>query len=209
MEIRKHFNVIFKESKYGWNLTRETYIPTLTPTAWSYAKNQKEIDRYISKVLKNYDLNMQFFNNLSSNDFNYELNNFLIKNQQFKELTNLNDAKNQAGYYIMVLDKYKQLYVGTGKDIYKRIRKHMSDNIDFWHLLWGDVKESKLSIDSFRPFDTTRIYVYYTSNSFLLEDDYINEFNNDYILNRTAGGIQECGIFSAFFNRKIRNFNTK
>ena len=209
MKTRKHFNAIFRESKYGWYLTRETYIPALTPTARSYAINQKQINRYIADALKNYDLNMLFYESLNSENFNNELNKFLNKFPQFKQLTDLNEAKNKEGYYIMVLDKYKQLYIGTGKDIYTRLRKHLSDNIDFWNLLWGDVTESKLSINSFRPFDTTRIYVYYTPDSFKLEDYYINEINSDYILNRTCGGIQEQGIFSAFLNRKIRNFNKK
>ena len=121
MKTVKHFNSIFKESKYGWNLSREKYIPTLTESSKAMFENDKEIAKYIDDCLNNFDLNMSFFKKLDKNDFNNELNIFLNKHKEFTELLNLDETKDKSGYYIMVLDNFKQIYIGTGKNIYKRL----------------------------------------------------------------------------------------
>lgn len=204
MERRIHFNAIFQESKYGWKMTRETYIPNITESSRRCFENDSEINQYVGDCLINYDLNIDFFNNLSRIGFDRELSKFLNKHKEFVELQDLNQTKGVSGYYIMVLDEYKQIYIGTGKDIYKRLRRHMSEGQEFCNLLWGCVDTSKLSINSFRLFDITRIYVYYTDDIFVYEDKYISEFNDKYVLNRTGGGIQGDDLLSILSTAKYR-----
>lgn len=204
MEKIIHFGVEFKESKYNYMLTRDTYIPNLTESI-KKLYTEKELKNYIQACYKNYDLNIRFFNNLDPNKFNEHFNSFLAQHKEFKQIYDLNEIKNQKGYYILVLDNYKQLYLGTSNsNIYKRVRKHMSDNQPFDRLIWTDWDKSKLSINSFRPLDITRIYVYLTEEAFYLEDFYINCFKDEYILNRTMGGYLERGIIDASMHAKSR-----
>jgi hypothetical protein len=90
----------------------------------------------------------------------------------------------------MVLDRYSQVYVGTSKsDVIKRIKAHWSKRKSFDRLLlpmWN-VKNSVMSIDSFRAMDTTRIYIK-QEKSFNNEDYYINQLPKEFIMNRINGG---------------------
>lgn len=205
MESKLLFNSVFKESKYGWKLTREKYIPELTNSARECFANEREIRKYEKDCLKNYDLNMKFFSKLQSEEFNKELNNFLKNHKEFHQIEDLNETKKQSGYYIMVLDEYKQIYIGTSNSsIYDRIRRHMSSKQDYDRLLFGTVHTSRLSINSFRPLDTTRIYCYYTNETFINEDRYIDELSDKFILNRTIGGQLDNGLMDAAWNAKVR-----
>jgi hypothetical protein len=89
-----------------------------------------------------------------------------------------------------VLDEYCQLYIGTASDIKNRIRKHWTNRKAFDRLLFpvNGITTSILSIDSFRAYDTTRIYIYKTSDIYDKEDDIINYFPKQYVCNRLAGG---------------------
>ena len=204
METISHFNSIFKKSKYGWHMTRETYMPNLTNSTRNLFENEQEINDYIKDCLENFDLNIEFFNKLNKEEFNNQINSFLSNNSEFNELFNLDETKEMSGYYIMILDNYKQIYIGTGKNIYKRLRRHMSENQEFCNLLWGNTYTSKLSINSFRPLDTTRIFVYYTDDIYNNEDRYINNFSEKFVLNRTGGGIQYLGIEDVVSKAKYR-----
>ena len=114
---------------------------------------------------------------------------------KFKDVTDLNALKDTKGLYIMVLDEYQQVYIGTaafGTNIKKRIMNHWSTKKHFGRLLNGRVENSILSIDSFGALDTTRIfYKKLQSNEeiYLLEEKYIKDFKPEYRLNRVAGGI--------------------
>lgn len=53
--------------------------------------------------------------------------------------------------------------------------------MDYWskekqfdRLIFGNSENSKLSIDSFRALDTSRILVHYTEDIYSIEDQYIN-----------------------------------
>ena len=72
-------------------------------------------------------------------------------------------------------------------------------------LVFGQVDRSVLSIDSFRALETTRIFAYESESTFLDENDLINDFPNEYYLNRTRGGIMEFGLTEAIANMKDRN----
>lgn len=76
----------------------------------------------------------------------------------------------------MVLDNYRQAYIGQSWDMRKRIKKHWSWTKQFDRLLWGRVQESVMSIDSFRTLDTTRIVASRTINYDSLEAHLVRTF---------------------------------
>ena len=88
--------------------------------------------------------------------------------------------------------------------MYSRLRKHMSGIQEFDRLLFGDVRTSKLSINSFRPLDTTRIYVYYTNQSFNRENEFISFFSDKFITNRVEGGKMPNGFLDIFLKSLFR-----
>ena len=67
---------------------------------------------------------MKYFAKLDSIEFNKILNDFLEKYNKFKEVENLWDYDYVSGYYLMVLDEYKQVYIGKSEDIKRRIQSH-------------------------------------------------------------------------------------
>jgi hypothetical protein len=70
---------------------------------------------------------------------------------------------------VLVLDEYRQAYIGQSSwDMLKRT-KHWSGTKHFDGLLWGGVEESVMSIDSFRALNTTRIFAARTINYDALE----------------------------------------
>lgn len=152
------------------------------------------VEEHYNDCMENFDLNMKFFKNIDKKDFNEYLSSF-VKSHKFKDVTDLNALKDTKGLYIMVLDEYQQVYIGTaafGTNIKKRIMNHWSTKKHFGRLLNGRVENSILSIDSFGALDTTRIfYKKLQSNEeiYLLEEKYIKDFKPEYRLNRVAGGI--------------------
>lgn len=66
-----------------------------------------------------------------------------------------------------------------------------------------------LSIDSFRALDTTRIYTYVTSATYENENEYIDQFSEEFICNRLAGGRVTGGLLQAIGMRKSRTLKIK
>ena len=209
MPYIKHFGVNVLEKSSGLKLTRENYIEKIIFKSSSFK------ERYTDSVIKdltearlyNYDKNMKHFRSLSKEEFNEELKNFVSKNIKFKEITDLSSVNGKPGYYIMVLDEYAQAYIGTSGDIKKRIQQHWSIQMFFDRMIFGSEENSILSINSFRALDTTRIFVYLTYDIYDHEDKLINQFDNRYLLNRTAGGLLD-GLSEAIANRKTRDLSS-
>lgn len=147
-------------------------------------------EKHRGDCLKNFDLNMKFYRSLSKQEFNGEINAFITKNQTFTEVFDLGLYAKASGYYLMVLDRYCQIYIGTTNDIKRRIQQHWSIQQKFDRLLFpiGAVEKSVLSIDCFRALDTTRIFAYKSSDTYIQEDEFINEFSPRFICNRVGGG---------------------
>ncbi|ODG93716.1 hypothetical protein BED47_00665 [Gottfriedia luciferensis] len=203
----KHFEVNLQAKSGGLNLTKDNYIEKINFKS-SRVKNiftDSMIKDHLEDCLYNYEVNMRYFKSLSKEDFNEELTSFLNKNNDFKEITDLNSIAGQSGYYIMVLDEYSQVYIGTG-DIKKRIMQHWSKQFYFDRMINGNKENSILSIDSFRALDTTRIFVYQTEKTLILENEFIIQFDNKYSLNRTKGGALD-GLWEAIANRKTRDMS--
>ncbi len=208
MPFVKHFGVNVVEKPSGLKLTRENYIEKVTFKDSHLKKLYTDsiINSHTEACLYNYDKNMNYFHSLSHEDFNEELENFIRENMNFKEITDLTSVDGKSGYYIMVLDEYAQAYIGTSRDIKKRIQQHWRMQMFFDRMIFGTKENSILSINSFRALDTTRIFVYLTSNTYHLEDKLINQFDNKYLLNRTAGGVLD-GLLGAITNGKTRDLS--
>ncbi|MGH4121724.1 MAG: GIY-YIG nuclease family protein [Clostridium sp.] len=197
-----HFGVKVLEGKRGLKLTREKYavvsnkssLPHFSVDIYADEEGKIYSDEWCAKQLddslKNYDLNMEYFFLLSHDEFNIEINKFIKSNKCFVEVFDLNLYDEKSGYYIMVLDEYCQVYIGTTDNIKRRIRQHWSNSKSFDRLLlpMGAVNSSILAFDSFRSLDTTRIFAYTTKITFDKEDKFINEFSPKFVSNRLGGG---------------------
>lgn len=156
------------------------------------------VEEHYQACMENFDLNMAFFSKLNYADFDKYLMRFIKKNR-FVETDDLNILDGKRGIYILVLDEYKQVYIGKSESaggIKQRILAHWSKRKEFGHLLNGRVETSILSIDSFGALDTTRIF-YKALNWYQdideCEGKLVEEFNSDYRLNRVAGGLNAEG----------------
>ena len=90
----------------------------------------------------------------------------------------------------MVLEEYKQAYIGiTTQRLKQRIEQHWRGKRAFDRLIFGNAEKSIISIDSFGPLDTTRIFVLPYKNERktsieAYEQRCLREFDNSYLLNR-------------------------
>jgi len=179
----KHFNLNIFE-KDSNNISKQNYLNLKFKN-----RDIDFIEEQEKRIEYNYDLNMKYFNTLDFAEFDEYLTNF-TKKHKFVEISDLTKLKGVSGVYILVLDKYKQVYIGISEaGIAERIRKHWNDKKDPERLIFGQAFNSVLSIDSFGALDTTRIFVKTDVPLHLVEYKYVEEFDNKYILNRTIGGI--------------------
>ena len=173
----------------------------------SLVYNEEFIKRNKEAILKNLNLNLKFYTELDSEEFNKNLDKVLKlkKNNGLKKVTDLKEYIGKKGIYIMVLDKYKQIYIGQSKrDVVERIINHWKRKVEFENLLIGKVNESKLSIDTFGMLDTTRIYIedidplYYNNSEKIdkREEYLINSIPEQYLINKVGGGLRLDGIVS-------------
>lgn len=156
-------------------------------------------ERWQARALENFDLNMAFFAQLDSIAFEEAVAAAVKSVRSMREVVDLNKWDGKAGVYLMVLDEYKQVYVGTAGEstgIMKRIRKHWSTTKAFDRLLWGRVEESILSIDSFRALDTTRIFAASVRDPMVAEYKLVEKMPRRYLLNRIMGGSGELVAFA-------------
>jgi GIY-YIG catalytic domain len=215
-----HFGLKVLEGKRGLRLKREKYAIVNNKNSLGvrfsrdiYVDEEGKIYKeqwckeHLKECLENFDLNMEYFSLLNHNEFCTEIEDFLKWNSQFTEVHDLNFYEGKAGYYIMVLDEYSQVYIGTTNDIKRRIRQHWSNSKSFDRLLFpmGNVNSSILSIDSFRALDTSRIYAYETNETFSSEDKFINQFSAKFVCNRLGGGKVTGGFLQAITMMKERN----
>lgn len=202
-----HFGINFRNSKYGFKICREKYAIINNKNSFKSGEiySDEWCDKHLNKCLRNYDLNMNYFLTLNKTEFNNELNRF-VKENQFIETFDLNEYSEIPGYYILVLDEFCQVYIGTTKHIKERIAEHWTKTKQFDKLIFGGVNSSIISIDSFRVLDTTRIFVKKSIDTFSDENKFINNFLSKFLLNRTSGGLLDDGLIDAIANRKTRNF---
>jgi hypothetical protein len=222
----EHLGELIRPGKYGHRLTREMYalvnkkssvrIPDymltdelraalaprfedadLTIRSDEYCRQQRQ------DALENFDLNMAFFAQIPQESFEDALTELLQKNKSLRPITDLRTLDDREGAYVMVLDDYRQAYIGQAWDMRRRIKAHWSGTKQFDRLIWGDVHDSVLSIDSFRALDTTRIFAARTINADRLESKLVRTFPPDYLLNRIGGGAL-TGMRALFIGTEVK-----
>ena len=87
---------------------------------------------------------MAYFNQIAKEEFEHALQMLITSNKKIRQVSDLNDCNKMSGIYVMVLDKYKQVYIGQSRDIKKRIMSHWSKQKSFDRLLFGNVNDSVL-----------------------------------------------------------------
>lgn len=209
-----HFGLEVRQgAKYGLRLNRATYA-TINKVASVTSLKEQNLERWEREAkwfedsehriytdewcerqrkaaLENFDLNIARFEALDEVAFEAAILNVLSLNPGLREVTDLNQWSRGSYLYIMVLDGYKQVYVGlaTGAGgLKQRIRQHWSGNKQFDRLIYGDAGTSTISIDSFRALDTSRIFAARASNPSRLENVVLEQMPSEFVLNRIAGG---------------------
>lgn len=203
----EHFGVKLVNRGKSFNLTRDEFALISAKPSLPYFESLAERKAYADEqgsayseswcaeyrelCLKNFDLNMEYFSKLDKTAFDAALSSFLSKYKQFAEVTSLNDFSGVEGFYIMVLDEYKQVYIGKTEDIKKRIMKHWSNTKPFDRTLFPMYawNKSTFSVDFFRALDTTRIYAWKKRMSDGIEADLIRNFPAQFCTNRIGGDI--------------------
>ncbi|WP_243073806.1 DUF2510 domain-containing protein [Microbacterium sp. SS28] len=221
-----HFGERIQHGKYGFRLTREMYaIPNWTPSIrqrrhlftdrqWARMDSvfeDSDHTRYTDKVvedmrisaLRNFDLNMAFFAQISHEEFERALAAMLSENPSVEEVEDLWSLDGAQGVYVMVLDQYRQAYIGTAFNMRERIRQHWRGTKQFDRLVWGTEEESVMSIDSFRALDTNRIFAVETTDHFHVENALERGFLGDFLLNRIHGG-EMTGIRARFIDSEVK-----
>jgi len=212
-----HFNTKIKATKYN-KLTKENYCEKTNKISSELKKylkyrieyrnykipndiyldsetyTEEYVNEHYDDCMENFNRNMKKFSKLDYNDFNKYLLKF-VKENGFKEIKDLKEVDDKQGIYILVLDEYKQVYIGCARktdntNIKKRIIQHWNKRKEFDRLIFGMKEKSILSIESFGALDTTRIfYKEIKNNLYQQEEKIVYEFNNIYTLNRVGGGI--------------------
>ncbi|OMD74166.1 hypothetical protein [Paenibacillus odorifer] len=206
-----HFGVKVLNRDGELKLTTDNYVKKSDKdNAVSFEESKLKLE----KVMTRFDLNMRYFKSLSWINFNEELSKFVISNN-FYEINDLNYVEDIYGFYVMVLDEYCQIYIGTssrGHGIKSRIPQHWREQISFDRLRCED--SGSFVIDSFRALDTTRIFVCpddehkfyedYTLNEFL-EGRLVAKFPVDYCLNQSMSSIPKEFLFERLRERDLRD----
>ena len=209
-----HFGVTVRPGpKYGLNISRQTYatinkrnsrfVPReADPELWEEESTifddpghlfytDQGCEKHQRKALENFDINMDKYSALDPGEFEKHLNDVLSAYPKMIEVTNLNDWDGVSALYIMVLDRFLQTYIGIAggaRGLKGRIRDHWSGSKQFDRLIYGTIQDSRISIDSFRALDTTRIFAVKTSRAGKIENDVLELLPSKFVLNRIAGG---------------------
>ena len=187
-----HFGVKIKE-KPSNHINKDTYLSAKPEgmTGWK----EEHYPQQIKKASLNYDLNMSYFASIKQDDFDSFLSK-ILKKYKFTECFDLKELSYVEGVYMIVLDEFKQVYIGISSDIKKRIMSHWSSQKSLERLIFGDVCNSILSVDSFGALDTTRIFYIKTYSTYTTEEKIVKNLDTRFSLNRTAGGIGSSDTYT-------------
>jgi len=199
-----HFGVWIKKSDKN-RISRDNYAMIDEKSIETYGLSFCE--EHQEKCLINFDKNMAYFKQIATEEFEYALQTLIASNKKIRQVFDLNDCNKTSGIYVMVLDEYKQVYIGQSRDIKKRIMTHWSKQKPFDRLLFGKVNDSVLSIDSFGALDTTRVFVLETGDLDACEIRLQKKISSDYKLNRMAGGVpvDRLDLFTKALDRNSRD----
>lgn len=203
----EHFGIKLLNKGKSFRLIKEEFAIIDTKPSFNFSHGLAKKNAYIDEkgsayreewceayrelCLKNFDLNMEYFSMLDKAEFENALTAFLKRYHGFEEVKDMNKYSEIEGYYIMVLDDYRQVYIGKTDNIKKRIMQHWTKNKPFDRTLFPmyEYQKSCFSIDFFRALDTTRIYAWKRDLSDFLEAELIDEFPQQFCTNRIGGDI--------------------
>lgn len=188
----KHLGINIRE-KYSNYITKESYLSAKPEGMRGW--NESQYPKQIAAASLNYDMNMRYFESLDHDEFSKYISK-KCKKFKLKECTDLNELIEVEGVYMMVLDNYKQVYIGISSNIKKRIMTHWNAKKSLERLIFGDICESGLSIDSFGALDTTRVFYRETNVLHNNEEKIVTDFDSRYTLNRTAGGVGSVDTYT-------------
>ncbi|WP_273324279.1 hypothetical protein [Vallitalea guaymasensis] len=200
----QHLGARVQEKSGGMKLGRDNYVDITKFKSRPAYYSEAIIENTRRLALLNLDINLKFFKNLNNHEFKRVVDEFAHRSD-FEEITDLDKCKGASGYYLLVFDEYSQVYIGIAKDIKRRVTSHWSKQIGLDRMIFGDAKNSKISVDSFRALDTTRIFVKVDSNPAKNEDSYIDLVPSEFSLNRTKGGNLSGGLAEAIAGKKSNN----
>lgn len=190
--MTKHMGVNLRGSETDLFLTKENYLMVTKKNSFdnpTYEYSDEWCEQHKANCYLNYDLNMKYFASLDHRDFDKEVMKY-VKKQKFTQCMDLNYVNEVEGIYMMILDRYSQAYVGTSGNIKRRIMSHWTKKMPFDRLLFpmNGISTSKISINSFRALDTTRVYFFLCYSARFEEYTMVNNFPNKYLCNRISGG---------------------
>ena len=215
-----HLGINLVKRKYELKLIRDEFAPINTKPSLPYFPELAERHAYTYAVgsaytldwcnqyreicLKNYDLHMHYFSLLDKAEFDEALACYFNQYPEFIPVTDLSVYAGVEGYYVMILDEYKQTYIGKSNDIKKRIMQHWSIIMPFDRTLFPiyAYKTSCFSINFFRALDTTRIFVWKKQLTEGLEADLVRSFPPRFCTNRIGGDITTGIAAMATMNKR-------
>ncbi|MBF4595616.1 GIY-YIG nuclease family protein [Curtobacterium flaccumfaciens] len=207
----QHFGEWLDSSQFGEVMARATYgYPSRTPhqrfhreqmparywaeRAWQFRDEEQTrfSDAFLlwnrDEALRNYDLSLAYFDTLDAAEFETALTTVLSEGRSLQPVEDLAEWEGVEGVYVMVFDRFKQLYVGQSANVRKRVRQHWTGRKSFDRLVWGTPYDSILPVDELRALDTTRLYAARSVHPDTLEARLERAADPRFTLNRTAGG---------------------
>ena len=193
MSSRKHHKPLPKYIVQMWrdenNPLCEDFDETFEDEWWTVYKPEF-FEKYKTQALLNYDLNMAFFESLDSSEFNEQMRHVLNSHPKLTQVTDLREWDETEGVYVMILDGYKQAYVGQAQNIRKRIKRHWSGAMPVSKAVFGPMYKSIMSIGSLRALDTTRLLAVKARETQRdkLEEQIESSIDDKFVLNRVRAG---------------------
>lgn len=160
-----------------------------TPGGWHRRVTEDTYAYFAEQSLQNFDLNMAFYQRLDRQRFAQTVEELHRAYPRLRPVDDLNAFKGVEGLYVLILDDYCQIYVGQSQDITARIRQHWTRSKDIDRLVFGEVHNSRLSVDAFRALDTTRVLVWAYPDPNMYEGKIIATIPDEFVANRIAGGL--------------------
>ena len=208
-----HFGVHLPRREGGHALTRENCICTTRDGRYYFEDDWLKDDpcaweAHREDILRNFDLTMAYCERLPREGFLAALDEVLRRFSCLQEVRDLNEWEGVPGVYLLVLDEYKQFYVGQATargGIRKRIVVHWQKKPAFDRMLSGPPERSIMSIDCFRALDTTRIFAAATDDAGALERAVQECLPAEYCANRTQAGDLPGGLAEAIAERRERD----
>ncbi len=180
-----HFGEKFNEEKTPKHINKNNFANN-DPNG-KYTKYMTDFAK--ENAYKNYDMCMEYYGILDKDEFNNSLKDILDM-YPLDGINDLKKLKGKRGIYILVLEEYKQIYIGqSSRDLRERILRHFKKFLTLGEVPY--VKYDTLPIDAFKPMDITKIFCMYSSNQRELDDmeiKYINKCPNRFLANKMLGG---------------------